>query len=72
MKAAQNVVGLVGVTLGLIPLVLYLFTGGIGLWRLVVGEAPPVPWLYPLAVLVVAGVALVALDRDSTTRGIRR
>ena len=68
MKAAQNVVGFAGVLLGVIPLMQYLFVGRIGLWRFVVGEDPSFPWLYPLAALVVAAVALVALDRDTAIR----
>ena len=63
MKAAQNAVGFAGVVLGLIPLVQYLITGGVGLWNLVPGEGMPMRWVFPLGVLVVAGVTLVVLDR---------
>lgn len=68
MKAVQTVVGFAGVILGVIPLLQYLFVGRIGLWRVVVGEAPSFPWLYPLAALIVAGIAVVALDRDTAIR----
>ncbi|ANY06061.1 hypothetical protein [Pseudonocardia sp. HH130630-07] len=63
MKAAQNVVGFVGVVLGLIPLLQYVFFGGNGLWSFVVGDDPALPWIHPLAVLVAAVVGVVVLDR---------
>jgi hypothetical protein len=68
VKAAQNALGFAGIVLGLIPLLQYLFAGGIGLWRFLVGEAPPLPWLYPLVVLVVAAVGVVGLDRAERAR----
>jgi hypothetical protein len=68
VKTAQNALGLAGLVLGLIPLLQYLFFGGIGLWRFLVGEAPPLPWIYPLAVVVVAVVGVVGLDRAEQAR----
>ncbi|BBF99824.1 MULTISPECIES: hypothetical protein [Pseudonocardia] len=62
MKAAQNVVGLVGLTLGVIPLVMFLFTGRVGLWGPLVITGP-MPWIAPLLVAVTAGIALVVLER---------
>ena len=67
MKAAQNVVGLVGLTLGIAPLVMFLFTGRVGLWG-PLGVTGPAPWVPPLLVVVAAGIALVVLDRMERTR----
>lgn len=66
MKAAQNVVGLVGVTLGVIPLAMFLFTGRVGLWG-PLGVTGPTAWILPLLVVVAAGAALVVLDRRERT-----
>lgn len=63
MRTAQNIAGILGVLLGAIPLLQYLITGGIGLWTVVLGDAPALPWAYPTAVLVVTGVVVVVLDR---------
>lgn len=68
MKAAQSALALVGITLGLIPLLQYWTVGGIGLWRFLVGESPPNPWVYPAVVLAVAVVGVLTLDRIEKTR----
>lgn len=64
MKTAQNVAGFLGVVLGVIPLLQYLVTGRIGLWSLVVGDSPALPWAYPAVLLVVTAVVVVVLDRQ--------
>ncbi|WP_226367226.1 hypothetical protein [Pseudonocardia sp. ICBG162] len=63
MKTAQNVAGFLGVVLGVIPLLQYLVTGRIGLWSLVVGDAPALPWAYPAVLLVAAVIVVVVADR---------
>ncbi|MEQ3551643.1 hypothetical protein WIS52_14300 [Pseudonocardia nematodicida] len=68
-RALQGAVGFVGITLGVLPLVQYLVTGRIGLWRFVVGAEPPVPWLYPVLVLVVAVALLAVLHRRERDGG---
>ncbi|MEV1293222.1 hypothetical protein [Pseudonocardia sp. NPDC049635] len=62
MKAAQNVVGMVGLGLGLVPLVMFLFTGRAGLWG-PLGVTGSMSWIPPLLVVVAAGITIVALDR---------
>lgn len=63
MTTAQNFAGTLGGLLGAIPLLQYLITGRIGLWTVVLGDAPALPWAYPAVVLVVTGVVVVVLDR---------
>lgn len=63
-KTAEGVLGLVGISLGLIPLVQFLWKGRPGLWRLVLGQDPgTVGWVLPAAVLAGCVVGLVALNR---------
>ncbi|MEJ8280416.1 hypothetical protein [Pseudonocardia spirodelae] len=69
MKGLQSVVGLIGVTLGVIPLVVYVVTGGAGSWGHVADALPGPVWLYPAAVTVVAAMALVVIDRRERVRG---
>ena len=70
-RGLQGLVGFVGITFGLLPLVQYLLAGTIGLWRFVVGEQPALPWLYPVLALVVAGGLVAMLETRRRARGGR-
>lgn len=63
----QGVIAFVGITLGVIPLVMALFGGSSGLWTLVLGDTGPLRWICPLVVLVVGVAALAALERRKRT-----
>jgi hypothetical protein len=63
-RAVEGLLGLVGISLGLIPLIQYLVNGRPGLWRLVLGSAPGAEgWIVPAAVLAGCFLGLVAVDR---------
>lgn len=60
----EGLFGLAGITLGLIPLVQFLWRGTPGWWRLVLGQQPGAAgWVVPTAVLLVCAVAIVVSDR---------
>jgi hypothetical protein len=60
----QTLVGIVWVTLGVIPLLMLPFGGSHVVWREVLPETPGAwGWIAPTAVVVVGLVLLVGLDR---------
>lgn len=64
VDAWQGLIGLIGITLGVIPLVMLIFGSSNGLWSLVLDDsAGAIRWVLPVAVLVVGVVAIAVLER---------
>jgi hypothetical protein len=65
VDAWQGVLALVGITLGVIPLIQKLLTGSTGsLWQLLVGGGEGVPALITATVVAIGtGAAVIALER---------
>lgn len=64
INAWQGAVGLVGITLGAIPLVMFLVRGAAGsVWQLVGDAEGTLGWAGPLAVVLVAVAVIAALER---------
>ncbi|SFB63771.1 hypothetical protein SAMN05216266_13715 [Amycolatopsis marina] len=60
----QGVFGLIGITLGVIPLGMLVFGSSNGLWTLVLDDsAGALRWVLPLVVLVVGVLAIGVLER---------
>lgn len=66
-RVLESILGIVGISLGLVPLVQFLWKGRPGLWRLVLGTDPgAIGWIVPAAVLAGCVIGLIAVDRRSS------
>lgn len=62
--AWQGLIGLIGITLGVIPLAMMVFGSSNGLWTLVLDDsAGALRWVLPLVVLIVGVIAIAVLER---------
>lgn len=69
LDAWQGVMGFVGITLGLLPMVQVMLGRGQGLWRFVLGEASgAAAYVPPLAILTVAVAVIARLESLKRTR----
>lgn len=60
----QGFVAFVGITIGVIPLIMTAFGAGSGLWGLVLDDtAGALRWICPLLVLAAGVTAIAALER---------
>lgn len=65
VTTAQGVAALVGITLGVIPLVGVLIGRGPGLWTRLVGDTGSAVWWLPGVVVVACVVAIAVLERSA-------